>query len=174
MRKKIWTAIIIGLVLSLTFLTVTAAAEGLPTDASEEQSADLMATSGTCGDNLTWTQDDQEVLTISGTGEMKVYDNYNTPAPWKETEAKQVIIKDGVTSIGDYAFSGCTSLTTITIPSTIKTLGKYAFFGCTSLVTVENFENTQITILDDGTFSGCTSFTTISLLTAFPSLITQT
>ena len=47
--------------------------------------------------------------------------------------AKNVEIYDGVTSISDNAFDGCTSLTSITIPSTITYIGRSIFNGCTSL-----------------------------------------
>ena len=46
---------------------------------------------------------------------------------------KEVIILDGCTSIGDFAFIHCTSLTSITIPSSVTTIGEWAFAGCTSL-----------------------------------------
>ena len=45
------------------------------------------ATSGTCGDNLTWTLDDSGTLTISGTGEMYEYGYYNVP-PWDDAQVK--------------------------------------------------------------------------------------
>ena len=69
-----------------------------------------------------------------------------------------VIIPDGVTSIGDYAFEGCTSLTEITIPDGVTSIGDYAFEGCTSL--------TEITIPDGVTsigyyaFASCTGLQT--------------
>ena len=44
-----------------------------------------------------------------------------------------VTIGDGVTTIGDYAFSGCHSLTSITIPDSVMTIGYYAFYECKSL-----------------------------------------
>lgn len=64
-------------------------------------------TSGTCGNNLTWTLDDDGLLTISGTGEMEDYINaedstlgrYVTTAPWGG-EVKAVVIEEGVTGIG--------------------------------------------------------------------------
>ena len=42
-------------------------------------------------------------------------------------------IPNSVTSIGDYAFSGCTSLTSVTIPNSVTSIGDSAFYGCTSL-----------------------------------------
>ena len=44
-----------------------------------------------------------------------------------------VIIPEGVTSIGDYAFAGCSGLTAITIPASVTSIGDYAFYGCNSL-----------------------------------------
>ena len=63
------------------------------------------ATSGTCGENLTWTFDESTgELVISGTGEM--YNYLGEDAPWYSNCAniKKVEISYGVTSIGDYAF----------------------------------------------------------------------
>ncbi|MBQ7712345.1 MAG: leucine-rich repeat protein, partial [Clostridia bacterium] len=48
----------------------------------------------------------------------------------------------GVTSIGVSAFSGCTGLTTVTIPSTVTSIGSYAFRNCTGLTTI-NFQGTM-------------------------------
>ena len=61
------------------------------------------ATSGKCGDNLTWELSDDGVLTISGTGDMH---NYAwADSPWyNKRNIHTVIINDGVTSIGDYTF----------------------------------------------------------------------
>lgn len=83
--------------------------------------------SGTCGENVTWTLKDG-VLTISGSGEM-------TSAPWNDSanDITTVVIEDGVTSVADSAFSGCTSLTTVIFPATLTSLGDYAFNNCTAL-----------------------------------------
>ena len=51
----------------------------------------------------------------------------------KEEEVKDLVIPEGVTSIGGYAFSDCTSLTSITIPSSVTSIGNKAFSGCTEL-----------------------------------------
>ena len=87
------------------------------------------ATSGTCGDNLTWKYDIfTDTLTISGTGAMSNYNNANngtgtfvTTAPWRDyyDNMKTVIINAGVTSIGNYAFYGCTGITKVDYTGTI-------------------------------------------------------
>lgn len=100
---------------------------------------------GTCGENLTWTLDDAGTLTISGTGPMDNYwydydydDTYYTDAPWFNfaTTITMVIIEDGVTTIGDYAFGFCTSLTSVTIGDGVTSVGSSAFENCFSLTNV--------------------------------------
>ena len=83
--------------------------------------------SGTCGEHLTWTLDDKGTLTISGTGEM------NNSSFYENDSIEKVIIEDGCTSIGEGAFSGCTSLTSITIPASVTSIGEDAFSGCNNL-----------------------------------------
>ncbi len=75
---------------------------------------DAMAV-GTCGDNLTWDISNSGVLTISGTGDMYDYDS--STMPWYDYNADitSVVIENGVTSIGFYAFYGC-KMSSISIP----------------------------------------------------------
>ena len=86
-------------------------------------------TSGTCGPNLKWHLTDNGVLTISGKGEMYDYSNDNK-APWGNDGIKRIIIGDGVTTIGGYAFYICSALTSVTIPNSVTTIGEYAFWDC--------------------------------------------
>ena len=108
--------------------------------------------SGTCGDNLQWKLTDEGVLTITGTGEMD-RDYYVSSPPWPPFGIKQVIIGDGVTTIGKWAFAGCLSLTSITIPNSVTEFGFNAFFGCSSLKSV-TIPNSVKTIGHDA-FSNC-------------------
>ena len=87
--------------------------------------------SGQCGDNLYWSYQNNS-LTISGFGEM--YDE----RPWGLfiNEIQHVVLPNGITHIGDGAFSDCTGLIEITIPYTITSIGDYAFAGCRKLVQV--------------------------------------
>ena len=91
---------------------------------------------GKCGDDLSYTLDKNNVLTITGKGRM--YSYTGTTLPWKDYCAKvvSVSIPDEMTSIGSYAFSGCSALTSITIPESVTSLGTYAFSGCSSLSSV--------------------------------------
>jgi hypothetical protein len=70
-----------------------------------------------------------------------------------------VTIGDGVTSIGDDAFSGCYSLTSVTIPNSVTSIGDSAFSGCTSLtnLTIGN----SVTNIGDSAFYGCGSLTSV-------------
>ncbi len=89
--------------------------------------------SGACGDNLTWTLDTESgILTISGSGAMTDY-SYENHAPWYSycSSITSAVISDGVTSIGDYAIYGCSSLlTSITIPCSVTSIGYRAFRDC--------------------------------------------
>ena len=93
-------------------------------------------TSGTCGDNLTWTLDSEGILNISGTGNM---DNYfwGNYSPWysEANNIKSVVIENGVASIGDYAFLFC-NLEYVSIPDTVISIGTGAFQLCMRLIEV--------------------------------------
>ena len=109
------------------------------------------ATSGTCGANLTWTFDESTgTLTISGTGDMY---NWTSPlsTPWvnERGRIKSVLFTHGVTSIGNHAFEGFSSLENVMFPSSIKRIGDAAFFGA---------RFTEVTIGDGVTHIGKSAF----------------
>lgn len=81
-------------------------------------------------DSLTWTLTADGTLTISGTGAMKDYYTNDSPATQKKDNVKKVVIEDGVTSIGAYAFERCSGLISITIPESVISIGESAFFKC--------------------------------------------
>ena len=114
--------------------------------------------SGSCGPNLKWHLTDDGVLTITGNGEM---DDYYIFSPWRDSDVKRIIIGNRVTTIGQTAFSGCSSLTSVTIPNSVTTIGGYAFSSCGSLTSV-NIPN-SVTTIEVYAFSGCSSLTSVNI-----------
>jgi len=70
------------------------------------------------------------------------------------------IIPNSVTGIGDFAFSGCSGLTSVTIPNSVTTIGNYVFSSCTGLTSITIPDN--VTNIGDGAFRGCTGLTVIN------------
>lgn len=111
--------------------------------------------SGSCGTNLTWTLYDNNELVISGTGEMRDFYSNNGNAPWYNYRGiiESVIINEGVTSIGAYAFQNCTALTLVELPDSLEHLGDYTFENCDSLISLKLPLNTKT--VGFGVFRGC-------------------
>lgn len=111
--------------------------EAAPTELTAEETIPEVAQeaadaySGTCGSDLTWTLSDEGVLTISGTGAMKNY-SASSYAPWYSrcSDIVQIVLEDGVTSIGAYAFYDCSSVTEVTIQASVTYINTTAFSGC--------------------------------------------
>ena len=144
---------------------------------------------GRCGDDVFWSLDNRGMLWISGTGPMWNYSN-SSDTPWYNDRSSitEVIIEcrlgDDVTTIGDYAFSGCenlhsvsmgdnvtiiggsafsncTSLTSVKIPDSVTAIGNHAFYECTSLTSVKIPDS--VTIIGDWAFMDCDSLTSVTV-----------
>ena len=74
---------------------------------------------------------------------------------------KNTTIPNSVTSIGDYAFSYCSGLTSVTIPNSVTSINEYAFSGCYGLtsVTIPN----SVTSIGEYAFSGCSGLTSVTI-----------
>ena len=72
-----------------------------------------------------------------------------------------LVIPDGVKSIGNYAFSGCSSLISITIPDSVTSIGGYAFYGCGGLTSIMIPDS--VTSIGNYAFSGCSGLTSITI-----------
>ena len=128
MKKRLLAALLCGVM--MTGMLPTAFAADITVDDTQittVSTEDEAATSGTCGENLTWTLDDAGTLTISGTGEMTDWSEGDAPWYKNRTKITTVVIGSGVTSVGSYAFYGCTNLTDVTIPEGVESIGQNAF-----------------------------------------------
>lgn len=117
--------------------------------------------SGTCGDNLTWKLTDEKELLIEGEGAMN---NFSSGyAPWANYGVSKITIKDGVTSIGDYAFYYLRSLTSVSIPGSVQTIGNNAFAYCESLRSIIIPEG--VTTIGDNAFVTCDVLSSVTIPT---------
>lgn len=104
---------------------------------AETLGAASVVASGDCGasgENLKWTLDSNGTLTISGEGKMADYvSSGENVAPWiiYKSSLKKLVIEEGITKIGNYAFFGCNAFTgDLIIPDSVTTIGDSAFYGC--------------------------------------------
>ena len=118
--------------------------------------------SGSCGENVTWTLTADGTLTISGTGAMTDY-TYDSRSPWYScrTYIKRVVMQQGVTSIGNYAFKGCSNLASVTIPSSVTSIGWRAFENCTALTFMTIPES--VTYINGEVFSNCVRLARVTI-----------
>ena len=84
---------------------------------------------------------------------------YNYNDDYVPASLKEVIITGG-TSIDDYAFYGCSGLTSITIPDSVTSIGDYAFYDCDSLTSVTS--GNGVTSIGASAFRDCTSLTSVT------------
>ena len=115
---------------------------------------------GSCGENASWSFKDG-VLTITGTGAMTNYSSGS--APWYNIRSSidKVVISDGITSVGNSAFYGCTALTDIDIPDSVTSIGSSAFYNCQKLDGVVIPDG--VSVINSSTFYGCSSLTNIEI-----------
>jgi hypothetical protein len=131
---------------------------------SEPNESDAAADPGSFGIGLTAVFAGS-ALTISGDGDMDNYSVYieGKRAPWYSyrENIESIIIKSGMTSIGNDAFRGCTALTSVTISGTVKSIGSYAFRDCAALTSVKIPDGTEF--IGDYAFGGCTALGSVEI-----------
>ena len=128
---------------------------------------EIGATSGKCGENLTWSVDAEGTLTISGTGAMWDYTsvsedgNWRTTAPWYVLSPVKLVLNEGISYIGCEAFRGCGFAGSLTIPKSVTRLGREAFRDCQNLTNV--VIPASLTSIKYGAFYGCTGLTSVTI-----------
>ena len=142
------------------------------TTASTSQNAADLIDSGSCGKNATWELYKDGTLYIKGTGAMQDYNwNYNettkivtTGAPWHDSHSasvKKLVVEDGITSIGNDAFSDCESLASAELAEGITSIGDGAFTGCYDLEKI-NIPN-SVTSIGYDAFDSCWTLPSLEL-----------
>ena len=137
---------------------------------AEAQAAEIVAR-GTSGDNVTWTLDTEGVLTINGSGDMPNWDiftygnkvDYSKAPPWYDYNdlITKAVIQEGITSIGDWAFSGCINLPGIEIPDSVTRIGYRSFYCCTGLTSISIPDG--VMVIGEGAFGWCRALKEIYL-----------
>lgn len=153
MKKKILCSFLALLVINLSIPHVAWAAE--PT------------TSGNCGpsnneSSVTWELDiDSGTLTIKGTGKMGDYDDDSQPWDSVIGKIQSVVIENGVTSIGNWAFCECGKLTSVIIPESVTSIGSSAFIRCIRLNSVSIPDH--ISSISDFAFADCSNLESVTI-----------
>lgn len=175
-----------------------AALSAMVGDVPEEQSVVASGDCGAQGSNVQWTLDADGTLTISGNGTMDDYYGGINQKPWGayEEKIKSVIIGNGVSNVGDHAFSdfclylanveisnsvtsigksafaNCSKLTSITIPSSVTSIGESAFSSCGGLlsITIPN----SVTKIGSSAFSFCDSLENVTISNAITEIAEYT
>ncbi len=120
---------------------------------------------GKCGKHLVWIKNGTK-LSIYGEGEMYRY-RWSSTLPWG-TDITEVIIENGVTSIGEYAFYCCEELISVDIPDSVTSIEMAAFNGCSSLVSIKIPDS--IECIEYVLFENCSSLTSITIPSSVSSI----
>ncbi len=131
-------------------------------DPAGEQEPENYIASGTCGDNLTWALSENGTLTISGTGEMYDYSEADD-VPWDDYRYSMnaIVVHDGVTSIGTWAFFDCDGITSLVIPNSVDTIGSSAISCCGNLADLTI--GSGVTNIGSHAFYDCSSLTSVTI-----------
>ena len=112
-------------------------------------------------DGMEWYLSVDGTLTVSKEGDMSNYDEGETPWDLQRDDIKKIVIKEGVTRIGDLAFGGCRNLTSVEIPNSVTSIGVRAFLECIHIPSIE-IPN-SVTSIEEQAFSRCDDLTSIEI-----------
>lgn len=153
--------IVLGITL-VAMIAATVVMFALPVSADEY--------SGSCSQfnsDILWNLDTGTgVMTFEGEGEMPYYNpigGVNMDPPWYRyrKNIKAVVIGDGITSIGDYAFYDCTNLKSVELPDSITEIGDGAFLKCASLKSIQIPEG--VTLIGWALFEECSQLMDVDI-----------
>ncbi len=115
---------------------------------------------GNISDDILYTLTDNGVLSFSGKGKMYEPSGHSY-VPWYSylSMINTVVISDGITTVGKYAFYDCEALLSVTIPDSVYFINSYAFYNCSSLkeIVIPN----SVTKIEDFAFCSCDALSSI-------------
>lgn len=123
----------------------------------------ILGTSGSCGEQAFWTLNlDSGRMTVSGAGAMANYDSASA-LPWRYSlgDIRSVVVEEGITAVGDNAFSTCRNLQAIELADTVELIGVHSFSSCIALETVAIPEGVRA--LASKAFQSCVSLKEVHL-----------
>ncbi len=90
--------------------------------------------SDVCGEHAKWSLSPEGVFTVSGSGEMTNYRKAED-VPWTSMreQIRSLVLSEGITSVGDKAFYGCSNLESASLPTTLKRIGEMSFNDCVAM-----------------------------------------
>ena len=125
--------------------------------------ANLTLVDDLAGRDALWSYDpDTTTLTVTGTGDMFPMERGPYSQPWNKYsgELSNVVISDGITSIGSYSFYDFDKITSVSIPSSMTYIGKSAFYNCNGLTAVDLSGN--ITEIANSAFFYCDNLESVT------------
>ncbi|MBQ4628264.1 MAG: leucine-rich repeat protein [Clostridia bacterium] len=108
------------------------------------------------------------VLHIYGIGPMKDFKEGESPWANLSSEVEEIVIREGITNIGAYAFYNCYNLRSISIPDSVTSIGYRAFDSCKAISTIKFPES--ISIIGNYAFSDCYGLTVMTIPTSVKSI----
>lgn len=127
-----------------------------------EDTVEKEAYLGNCSSDIMWELCDGKIV-IYGSGDMPDYDTYNSDVPWAKytNDITEVVIEDGITSIGKMAFALCTNLAKLTVSDSVKNIEDNAFALCINLVDVTL--GNGVAVIGESAFYGCKKLSNIEI-----------
>ena len=116
---------------------------------------------GQCGDYAYYSIFNKKTLYIFGEGDMWDFEKNVYGFWYGYFSINNLIIDEGITAIGDYAFSNCYSLPSVTIPDSVTNIGEYSFSECWRLENIKM--KFGITKISEGAFEGCDKLEKITI-----------
>lgn len=199
-------SIVIAVIFMMTMLAACGEPANEPTGTQPEvnQPADGEVTDGTLDNNAQTTEPEvteppvtepepeindvsyslvDGTLTISGTGRMEDYTlisyfDGTTDSPWSSQSETitSIVIEQGITYIGEWAFFNCRYLTSVTIADSVTSIGSSAFQNCGIFTGIETIGIESIvlpdsvTMIGNSAFSGCTNLSSITIPASITSI----